>query len=236
MDKQSAYKILNLDYTASFVDAKKAYRQLAKKYHPDITESKTGTFDDKQMKEINLAFFYLTPILRAKKTSFEKQASNEKTQKNKTDQTQKRSQAPHQSGQTFVFFSKLFEKIFAGIQSATQSTKKAEGNQTSQSSRQSFPQANNHGNNRAPCEKKSFNHVLRRVHGEEPPQTEKKNKKSLNTRYPQKKSPYQGYQTYMELKKKMVNAKKRRNGNISITKVEKIEPIQPVNSVQRDSN
>ena len=227
MDKQTAYKILNLDNTASFVDAKKAYRQLAKKHHPDIVESKTGIFDDKQMKEINLAFFYLTPILRAKKTGIEKQAGSEKAKKNKTGHTKKRAQAP-QPGQKFEFFSKMFEKIVASIKSATKSAKEDQRGQTSQSR----PYANNW----SPCEKKSFDQVLSRVHGKEAHQTTKNSKKTSNTRYSQKKSPYQGYRTYMELKKKMAGTKKRQNENISITPVEKIEPVQPVNPVQRDSS
>jgi len=69
MDKKTAFKILNLETTVSFEEAKKAYRNLAKKYHPDIVANESGSNCDAEakMKEINLAFRYLAPHLKSKK-------------------------------------------------------------------------------------------------------------------------------------------------------------------------
>ena len=68
MDKKIAFKILNLERTVSFEDAKKAYRNLAKKYHPDVVENEPGSNSNAEvkMKEINLAFRFLAPYLKSK--------------------------------------------------------------------------------------------------------------------------------------------------------------------------
>jgi hypothetical protein len=66
MNKKTAFEILNLDAGVSLGDAKKAYRNLAKKYHPDLARnnSRSEMNAEAKMKEINLAFRYLVPLLR----------------------------------------------------------------------------------------------------------------------------------------------------------------------------
>ena len=49
------YKILEIDKNASGDDIKKAYRRLAKKYHPD-----TNNGDDTKFKQVNEAYKILT--------------------------------------------------------------------------------------------------------------------------------------------------------------------------------
>lgn len=50
------YKILNIDYTASKTDIKKAYYKLAKKYHPDKNESEIAI---NEFHKINTAYEFL---------------------------------------------------------------------------------------------------------------------------------------------------------------------------------
>ena len=63
MNKQEALKILNLGADVCLEDAKKAYRELAKRYHPDLAGKQPGEEReaDARMKEINLAFREIVP-------------------------------------------------------------------------------------------------------------------------------------------------------------------------------
>ncbi|KAA6224791.1 MULTISPECIES: DnaJ domain-containing protein [unclassified Campylobacter] len=54
MDINTAYGILNLDKNASIEDAKKAYRRLAKQYHPDVLNA--NKVSDEQLKQGVLKF------------------------------------------------------------------------------------------------------------------------------------------------------------------------------------
>jgi len=66
MDLKAALDILNLDAAATLSEAKKAYRALAKQYHPDVVGKTASTAKDAEarMKDINLAFRYLAPFLK----------------------------------------------------------------------------------------------------------------------------------------------------------------------------
>ncbi|MFH2093176.1 MAG: DnaJ domain-containing protein [Pseudomonadota bacterium] len=229
MDKQTACKILNLDSTASFADAKKAYRHLAKQYHPDIAQSKTGISDDRQMKEINLAFFYLAPILRAKKATIESSEWNQQTN-NPTPKTEpaKRQDQKSKSDLWQIFFPNLFEKIAAFIQSVVKIQEETEKSHIVKTSRQSSGSSR-----KVSSGKKSFDQVFSSLNGNLPPRPTKDTRETRNLQFSQKKRSYQGYQAYLELKKKMSATKKRQSQNFCITPVEKIEPVRPVNPVQR---
>ncbi len=66
MDKQKALHILGLKRPVSLEQAKQAYRELAKKYHPDMAghqKADAALFETK-MKEINLAFRFIVPFLK----------------------------------------------------------------------------------------------------------------------------------------------------------------------------
>lgn len=68
MKKQDALKILNLAEGVSLEEARTAYRELAKKYHPDLAGDKPGRQQqaESRMKEINLAYKMIAPGLKAK--------------------------------------------------------------------------------------------------------------------------------------------------------------------------
>ena len=52
-DKQDYYDVLGLQKDASEADIKKAYRQLSKKYHPDINKAPDA---EAKFKEVNEAY------------------------------------------------------------------------------------------------------------------------------------------------------------------------------------
>lgn len=98
------YKILEICNTANFDEIKKAYRKLAKKYHPDM--NKGNLFYDKRFKEITEAY----EILGNEKKREEYDAKNKRQQEGRH-----RSQHTNQKPQSYVDFSsanKSFESFF----------------------------------------------------------------------------------------------------------------------------
>jgi len=84
-------------------------------------------------------------------------------------------------------------------------------------------------------EKACFDDVFKSVNKGNPFEL-KKTVKSKRKRSLQKSSssPYNGYQKFMALKRKMKAGQARRDQNMGITRVEKIESIKPVNPVPGD--
>ena len=56
-DKRDYYEVLEVDRNASKEDLKRAYRQMARKYHPDVN---TNDGADERFKEINEAYEVLS--------------------------------------------------------------------------------------------------------------------------------------------------------------------------------
>ena len=67
MSKRDYYEILGVSRDATEQEIKKAYRQLARKYHPDVNKSPDA---EEQFKQINEAYSVLSdPQKRAHMTS-----------------------------------------------------------------------------------------------------------------------------------------------------------------------
>ena len=106
MDKKKAFKILNLHDSACFDEAKKTYRKLAKKFHPDMDRTHTDSQKEERenkMKEINLAFCYLAPLLRAKK-ELKSPPKNLKNHKSQAKQNKKRENNTPQKKKNPIFY------------------------------------------------------------------------------------------------------------------------------------
>ena len=104
MDKNTALKILGLGSGASLDQAKKAFRDLAKRYHPDRYSQQVYPDDEirsaqadarmNRMKQINQAFHFLSPLLVSTESvssdsapsgvAVEKESDPPFSQKNKT--------------------------------------------------------------------------------------------------------------------------------------------------------
>jgi molecular chaperone DnaJ len=71
MDSRGYYAILGVSHNANFLEIKKSYRKLAKKYHPDRNKSPLA---EETIKKINEAFEILSD--RRKRKQYDLEASN----------------------------------------------------------------------------------------------------------------------------------------------------------------
>lgn len=111
------YKILGIDKNASESDIKKAYRKLARKYHPDVNANNKES--ERKFQEINEANEVLSnPENRKKYDKYGKDRKHgeefEKAQKQQ--QTNQRTSGQRQSGNSFSEddFSDYFNSMFGG--------------------------------------------------------------------------------------------------------------------------
>ena len=95
MDSRGYYAILGVSHNANFLEIKKSYRKLAKKYHPDRNKSPLA---EETIKKINEAFEILSD--RRKRKQYDLEASNiydandstfEEKEKNLSDRIQRNS-------------------------------------------------------------------------------------------------------------------------------------------------
>lgn len=214
MDKKTALHILNLNPGVSFEDAKKSYRNLAKKYHPDRVEKEIRhqRKADAKMKEINLAFRHIAPLLR------NTEALKKTTKKNYDKETTKGRSGKHEKDVIFSFLSKLVGRLVIFFK------KKNHGGIVKNKFEKQKPVKKTSG------EQVRFDDVFKSVYPVSS-DGEKKTGKHEKKRYVQKINSYKGYQNYMALKAKMASGQYKRHQPISVGRVDKIDPVKPVNPV-----
>lgn len=116
MDKKTALCVLGLLESDSFETARHVYRQLAKKYHPDVLENKSSTssHSEYKMKEINLAFRSLLPYLKSE--SVIEKEDKEKLKKRKKAKKTKQVKKDIPFDRFFLTIKKIFFRMVSGIQ------------------------------------------------------------------------------------------------------------------------
>ncbi len=214
MDKKAALEILNLDETDSLADAKKAYRSLAKQYHPDVLgkNSSAKTDSEARMKDINLAYRYLVPLLkqnRLVKKSLKPIPDDEfiKRQPLKKEKT---------GWDTFFIKCGAFLNNLFFIKEKPVVVK---------NQKQNPEQPPIH-------RKEKFGHVLEKIY-EKPAHYEKrkpgvpKKKKSWET------GSFGDYRKYMQLKQKLKSGRSR-NPGMPFSRVTKIDPVDRIDAVKKD--
>lgn len=121
MDNIDFYKLLEIDKSASAADIKKAYRKLARKFHPDLNPKNKDA--EKKFKEINEANEVLSDPEKRKKYDEHgndwKHAEEFQQAKNQQKQ-QQRSTSQQFSGEDL---SDIFGSMFGGSQGQSRQTK-----------------------------------------------------------------------------------------------------------------
>ncbi len=212
MDRKAALKILDLDDNASLEEAKKAYRSLAKKNHPDLLRE---SFDDadaaeSKMKEINLAFRYLVPHLKSGIAGKKEKVPEKDPIKEKSVNAQNKN--------LFSFFSDVSE--FFKIKSFHKPEKQSKKEKPGQPGKKRQKAA------------VRFDEVFKTVHRPESISGRKKKKKKRPSS--QGSDPFERYKKYMALKRKLKARRSGQNQDMGTGRVEKIERVRPVNPVGRD--
>lgn len=91
MELEKAYRVLKVEKTATLEEIKNSYRELAKKYHPDLYQNNPLAYlAEEKLKEVNEAYEILGDYLENKeKYSFEEENYNSQYEDIKTDKYQK---------------------------------------------------------------------------------------------------------------------------------------------------
>ena len=214
MDTKIALGILNLDGTASVADAKKAYRNLAKKYHPDVVEKENGRQinAETKMKQINLAFRYMVPLLKKN----EAKTKGKEKRKNDGRKTIKTTSLKHETKMFVSFLTHIIGRW------ASFFSKKRKNNRAVKNKPEKTSPINKSSSNAL-----RFHDVLKNVHPVLADQ-QKKTGTPEKKRYPRSRNIFKEYQKYMALKTKVASRQFDRHQGIRIESVHKIDPVKPI--------
>lgn len=213
MDLKTALAILNLDAAATLAEAKKAYRTLAKQYHPDVMGKTASTEKDSEtrMKDINLAFRYLAPFLK-------QNAPVKKTSVKMPD-----AEPPEEKPETVNIWEAVFNHCRQLLTRCIVQKKTPQGNPKT-------PPPPKQGLKR---NKEDFRTVLKNIKTG-PFENEKTPSGRPKKKNPSRKPSFGYYQRYMELKQKMKSGRSGKSTETSINPITKIEPVTRVNAVGKD--
>jgi hypothetical protein len=213
MDLKTALAILNLDAAATPAEAKKAYRALAKQYHPDVMGKTASTEKDAEarMKDINLAFRYLAPFLKlnapVKKASVKTPDAESPEEKPETVKTW---------GAVFDHCRQLLARCFA-----------------KEKAPRAMPQTPFPPKQGLKRNKEDFRTVLKNIKTE-PLENGKTPSGRSKKKNPSPKPSFGYYQRYRELKQTMKSGRSSKGTETSINPITKIDPVIRVNAVGKD--
>ncbi|MBE6091115.1 MAG: J domain-containing protein [Clostridium beijerinckii] len=117
------YKVLNISINASNNEIKKAFRSLAKKYHPDRNQGDNDAL--RKFQEVNEAYEVLSKEESRKKYNQErfKEKNNQETKNNKSSREDK-TRTYQDKGESIENLNKYFESFFGFDASSNDINKK----------------------------------------------------------------------------------------------------------------
>ncbi|MCG8687115.1 MAG: DnaJ domain-containing protein [Desulfobacterales bacterium] len=207
MDKTRALQILGLGSSANRSEAKSAFRELAKKFHPDrfARDPKGAAAAEVKMKEINAAFHFISPIL----------PSGPSNPVRPDPQPKKKRSGLFSSFSTgWMKRKKQVTRSKPGTRAGAPKT--ASGKVATPKSRAFDPP---HRKNRP-----KFDTLLRGLGAGPKPRV------SVVQRRNQSVPLYENYHKYMTMKKKIQSARNR-SKNMGVGRVEKVSPVQKVSGI-----
>ena len=249
MNQKTALKILGLGPGATLAQAKKAFRDLAKQYHPDRYSKEVCPGDEigaaqadarmSRMKQINQAFHFLSslsaptdgptektstkaPPFPPKEKSQGKKAQEEKFQKKKSQ------------GKTEIGFLGFF-RFFKNKLNLNRHPK-SDGQKETFVKQPSSPREHRE---KKTVKKEGFSTILHTLHpGAAPHKRDQEfgwgsSDHSQNSKGPfpgARAHPYGNFLKYMDLKKK-IDTRARSRGEQHVNKVEPIQPVTRVNPI-----
>lgn len=203
MDKKEAFEVLGLSPGCSSEQAKKKYRELAKKYHPDRVQDKNHAAAENQMKQVNAAFRLVLPDLATGKNQNrlepESSANNITPVKNSFDQLKKQ------------FFNKMNTLFNAGQRKSRPSGKADTG-----------------GQNRPVGD---FDEILRKYASQFSEDRPAGFSMKKTGRF--RKTETHQYRNYIQLQKRYVTAAKKRSRAKGVEPVGPIRPVSAVDPVEK---
>lgn len=215
MNEKQAYRILQLSPPATRDQAKKAYRRLAKKYHPDrcVEPGMDSAVFESTMAHINLAFRFLAPGLEDEvknKTGFEQPELKPNRKK------------------------KLKNRILAGWQAFLAGCKRLFGNVHERQNKFEDQAPPCSGPDPGPGPKKSprFEEVLKTC-SPGAFKAAQKEKRSSAKRKRTHTAVFKRYQAYVKLNKQVRQTASKRSYGSRIEPVEQIDPVSPIDRVSR---
>ncbi len=225
MDTREALKILNLKHGVSLEDAKSAYRELAKKFHPDLAGDDPGLQENAEarMKDINLAFRLIVPELKSSKEKDELKSQFKKQETAQAEVSSEDTKASKNEVKSEFSWFAIFEDFGHFLK------KKRVPKSVKRNLRTKKKAPNKVGRRNST---KNFKEVFNQVHPEGSFKNRKK-KSHASKRPHVSSSAYSSYKKYMDLKRKMKKHKTARSQDMSVGRVQRIQPVTPVEGVRK---
>ena len=235
MNQKTAFEILGLGPGASLAQAKKAFRDLAKQYHPDRYSNKVCPGDEigaaqadarmSRMKQINQAFHFLSSLSAPIHGPAEKRSTQAPPFPPEEKYPKKQDQEKKTQGKTDIGFLDLFRFLKKRLNFNRHP--KSDGQKETWVKQ---PPLSRGPRKKSPPKKQGFATILHTLHPGAAP-----HKRGQEFGRGSRVHPYGNFLRYMDLKKE-IDARSRSRGEQNVNKIERIRPVTRVTPIGGKDN